>query len=101
MSKTSHTLIYRVLYINVKHANPNWPRRHRQKSAMRISNLQKCRRRYDRTGLYLDSRQHGKTDLGFASDAGYSQLATARSRAAYKGQSDDPPVRGARPASGA
>jgi hypothetical protein len=31
------------------------------------------------------ARAYGKTDLGFASDAGYSQPATARSRAAYKG----------------
>ena len=32
-----------------------------------------------------DARPYGKTDPGFASDAGYSQPATARSRAAYKG----------------
>ena len=32
-----------------------------------------------------DPRPYGKTDLGFASDAGYSQPARARSRAAYKG----------------
>jgi len=34
--------------------------------------------------LLVLSRQHGKTDLAFASDAGYSQPATARSRAASR-----------------
>jgi|SRR5438093_4715246 len=33
----------------------------------------------------IPARPYGKTDLGFASDAGYSQPARARSRAAYKG----------------
>jgi hypothetical protein len=42
MSKTSHTLIYRVLYINVKYANPNWPRRQRQKSAVNAFLCRAC-----------------------------------------------------------
>ena len=39
----------------------------------------------DNSGSMRSLRPYGKTDLGFASTAGYSQPAKAWSRAAYKG----------------